>query len=179
MSNDVGDRNKSFDELFEEAYPTHFDPEEEDLATELDDLARWLAEISDSPLDPEVSASIEARFTWQDGDFTLEDKNGRIIIASKAKLRIMREIMGDPLAPTQCWTCRHLFWNMRKTDPSIRPLVSDPDLDPSMSGSDIHACAAFPNGIPPAIRESRFRHDRPFPGDHGLCFAPVDERGEA
>jgi hypothetical protein len=34
------------------------------------------------------------------------------------------------------------------------------------------ACVAFPWGIPPEIREGRFDHRQPHPGDGGFRFTP-------
>jgi hypothetical protein len=38
-----------------------------------------------------------------------------------------------------------------------------------------YRCAAFPDGIPAGITESRVDHRRPFRDDHGIQFSPVDE----
>ena len=49
-----------------------------------------------------------------------------------------------------CGACRHRF----------------PDRD---------GCTAFPGGIPDDIDELGFDHRRPYPGDGGIRFEPVDE----
>lgn len=36
----------------------------------------------------------------------------------------------------------------------------------------VFSCAAFPDGIPTAIVESRFDHQQPMEGDHGIRFTP-------
>ncbi len=36
-------------------------------------------------------------------------------------------------------------------------------------------CLAFPDQIPLDILQDRIRHDRPFPGDHGLRFEPAQD----
>lgn len=82
--------------------------------------------------------------------------------------------MGFPLPPTQCLQCRHLFWNMRRDDPALIPFVKDPRAEPSARADEvIHACAAFPDGIPAAGRDDTFTHNRPLPGDHGLQYSPL------
>lgn len=35
-------------------------------------------------------------------------------------------------------------------------------------------CKAFPNGIPKEIRLGERNHNKPFPGDGGLQFKPMD-----
>jgi hypothetical protein len=35
-------------------------------------------------------------------------------------------------------------------------------------------CLAFPRGIPLAILLGEIEHDRPFPGDGGVTFSPLD-----
>lgn len=36
------------------------------------------------------------------------------------------------------------------------------------------SCAAFPEGIPEAILANHADHRRPYAGDHGVRFAPLD-----
>ncbi len=36
-------------------------------------------------------------------------------------------------------------------------------------------CKAFPNSIPAIIYANEFDHRRPFPGDNGIRFAPLDD----
>jgi hypothetical protein len=55
--------------------------------------------------------------------------------------------------PPICLDCRH--WNQRDEDG--------------------FTCAAFPQGIPMPIVNSVFDHHQPYPGDHGIQFAPVKE----
>jgi len=38
---------------------------------------------------------------------------------------------------------------------------------------DDATCAAFPGGIPNAISEGDFDHRQPYPGDHGIRYAPL------
>jgi hypothetical protein len=40
-----------------------------------------------------------------------------------------------------------------------------------------YKCAAFPDGIPDTIILSEIDHRAPVEGDHGIQFAPVDNRG--
>lgn len=35
-------------------------------------------------------------------------------------------------------------------------------------------CDAFPHGIPDKILDEKHDHRTPYPGDHGIRFAPVD-----
>jgi len=36
-------------------------------------------------------------------------------------------------------------------------------------------CAAFPKGIPDEILVGGNKHDKPYPGDHGIQFEPREE----
>lgn len=36
-------------------------------------------------------------------------------------------------------------------------------------------CAAFPTGVPQLIEIGEARHLKPFPGDHGIQWEPLDE----
>jgi hypothetical protein len=51
-----------------------------------------------------------------------------------------------------CMRCRHL----------------DRDNDEALT------CDAFPKGIPRAIYMNEHDHRQPYPGDHGIRFAPID-----
>lgn len=60
----------------------------------------------------------------------------------------------------QCQTCRH-----------YRGAVDDPNAAPELAAA-VHACAAFPSGIPDAITFNRHDHRTPLPGDAGIQWAP-------
>jgi hypothetical protein len=38
------------------------------------------------------------------------------------------------------------------------------------NGEKYLPCSAFPNGIPDEILADQFKHDKPYPGDHGIQF---------
>lgn len=40
-------------------------------------------------------------------------------------------------------------------------------------------CDAFPDGVPLIIQTNEFDHRRPFPGDNGIRFSPVDDNADA
>lgn len=40
---------------------------------------------------------------------------------------------------------------------------------------DRTVCSAFPEGIPDDIKYGLNHHTRPFPGDNGIRFSPVEE----
>ena len=44
-------------------------------------------------------------------------------------------------------------------------------LDRARKGAP--TCAAFPSGIPMMILTNRHDHRKPYPGDHGIRFAPL------
>jgi len=35
-------------------------------------------------------------------------------------------------------------------------------------------CDAFPYGVPDDIRMGKNKHDKPYPGDHGIRFEPIE-----
>lgn len=42
---------------------------------------------------------------------------------------------------------------------------------------DATTCAAFPRGIPVAILTGDADHRKPYPGDHGIRYEPVEDEG--
>ncbi len=40
----------------------------------------------------------------------------------------------------------------------------------------ISICDAFPNGIPDEIYREGFDHTKPYPGDHGIQFEPIETK---
>jgi len=44
-----------------------------------------------------------------------------------------------------------------------------------LEADHIHVCDAFPGGIPDAIIYEGHDHTNPYPGDHGIQYAAIDE----
>jgi hypothetical protein len=61
-----------------------------------------------------------------------------------------------------CMHCKHYF--------------DDEDED-SERFNEPPACDAFPEGMPDEIFFGRNLHLEPYPGDHGITFADIDEAG--
>lgn len=172
MPDDDDDREKSFDELFEEAYPSHDEPEDELIHFDESDFD---IDPDDPENDPEVLASQMQRWVWSEGPLTLYDGKGKIIVSRTPELRARREALGDSTVPELCLYCCHLFWSLPKPEANSGVLGRSAEPDPSTSDSGKAACAAFPDGIPLAILESQFVHTRPYPGDRGLRFTRTDD----
>ncbi|MBI4319417.1 MAG: hypothetical protein HY675_13090 [Chloroflexi bacterium] len=69
---------------------------------------------------------------------------------SKEKIVLDREFEISPFSEV-CGGCRHL------RDHGVN-----------------RACDAFPDGIPLEIWRGQNDHQRPYPGDHGIQFEPID-----
>lgn len=61
--------------------------------------------------------------------------------------------MTTPAAPPICYECKHFNEN-----------------------PEVLTCTAFPDGIPFEIITSEFDHHKPYPGDHGIQFEPIEEQ---
>jgi hypothetical protein len=64
--------------------------------------------------------------------------------------------MTTPLASDQCRACRHL------------------GDAPRIFVAGKMTCRAFPDGIRDAILSGQFDHRKPYPGDNGVRFEPID-----
>lgn len=70
--------------------------------------------------------------------------------------------LAEALAPgAPCRTCA----NLRPNGYAARP-------EPGAPAVRVHACAAFPRGIPDAITSGEHDHRTLFPGDHGRKYRP-------
>lgn len=70
----------------------------------------------------------------------------------------------EPLDPrATCRTCRNL-----------RPNGYAPRAADGTTGPRVHACAAFPRGIPDEIASGAHDHRVLFPGDHGRKYSARD-----
>ena len=62
---------------------------------------------------------------------------------------------------SQCTGCKHGWNAARRATREIYP-----------------RCAAFPDGIPDEILWNELRHTKPYPGDRGIQYDPIDEEVE-
>ena len=72
--------------------------------------------------------------------------------------------MGAPYIPTQCSKCKH-FTGM--------VLI---DAGEDMEADALPSCKAFEKGIPDAIADGEFDHTKPYKGDNGIRFEPIQEK---
>ena len=70
--------------------------------------------------------------------------------------------MGSPILPKQCAKCFHLKGIMET--PNGR----------NMEGDSVPVCKAFPKGIPKKIITGEHDHTKPYKGDHGIRFEPIE-----
>ena len=66
-------------------------------------------------------------------------------------------------APCLCDFCKHL-----------RQRIPLPGAPEGMTDNGIPTCTVFPRGIPAAFWTGRKEHTKPYPGDGGIRFEPVD-----
>jgi hypothetical protein len=66
-----------------------------------------------------------------------------------------------------CLNCLHL-----------RDQRVDLESDVVITDSDVETCDAFPDGIPELILGGTENHSRPYPGDRGIRFEPVNPAHE-
>ena len=58
----------------------------------------------------------------------------------------------------QCVYCKHYKGKRMDEDENFKPY-----------------CSAFPDEIPDEIYNNEFIHDKPYKGDHGIMFEPMNE----
>jgi hypothetical protein len=73
-------------------------------------------------------------------------------------------MMGAPAMGEQCSMCKH-FLGMRAL----------PEVEEGLESDVVVYCDAFPNGIPDAITNGR-DHSKPYRGDHGIRFQPLNAK---
>lgn len=59
---------------------------------------------------------------------------------------------------------------------SMNPGVIDSQCNSCKYYHGFGKCDAFPNGIPETILDNDIIHDSPYPGDHGIQYAPIDDK---